>query len=173
MVGLAPHAANFFKFLLIIVELNIALVLFNFLLASLLRNGGVAILLSSIIGLGQMAYAGFFTNLRSIPPVLRWIQWLAPLKYALEALTVNEISNGLLIKVRYLLLSPAIIARDERCLRRTQDTLSGVNIQVSASLIMNLLFGFDTGAYYRSVSSPLLSVPFPCRSSDADLRVRM
>lgn len=44
--------------------------------------------------------AGFFTNLRSIPPVLRWIQWLAPLKYALEALTVNEISNGLLIKVR-------------------------------------------------------------------------
>lgn len=55
MVGLTAQAANFFKFLLIIVELNIALVLFNFLLASLLRNAGSAILLSSIIGLAQMA----------------------------------------------------------------------------------------------------------------------
>ena len=32
-----------------------------------------------------------------------------------------------------------------------QDTLSGVNIEVSASLIMELLFGFKTNAYYRDV----------------------
>lgn len=32
-----------------------------------------------------------------------------------------------------------------------QDSLSGVNIQVSASLIMDLLFGFQKDAYYRYV----------------------
>ena len=44
-------------------------------------------------------------------------------------LAVNEVNTGLPI----------------------QDTLSGVNIEVSASLIMELLFGFKTNAYYRDV----------------------
>ena len=61
-----------------------------------------------------MTYAGFFVNLQSIPPVLRWLQWLCPLKYTLEALSVNEVSSGLMI----------------------QDELSGVPIDVSATLIM-------------------------------------
>lgn len=61
-----------------------------------------------------MTYAGFFVHLNSIPPVLRWLQWLCPLKYTLEALSVNEVGSGLKI----------------------QDTLDGVPIDVSASLIM-------------------------------------
>lgn len=44
-------------------------------------------------------------------------------------LAVNEVNTGLPI----------------------QDTLSGVNIEVSASLIMELLFGFKPNAYYRDV----------------------
>lgn len=56
-------------------------------------------------------------HLNSIPPVLRWLQWLCPLKYNLEALSVNEVGSGLLI----------------------QDTLEGVPVNVSASLIMNLV----------------------------------
>lgn len=62
-----------------------------------------------------MTYAGFFVHLNSIPPVLRWLQWLCPLKYALEALSVNEVGSGLQIV----------------------DTLQGVPIKISASLIMN------------------------------------
>ena len=64
-----------------------------------------------------MTYAGFFVHLNSIPPVLRWLQWLCPLKYTLEALSVNEVGSGLMI----------------------QDTLQGVPVNVSASLIMNLV----------------------------------
>lgn len=48
-------------------------------------------------------------------------------RYALEALSVNEVSGGLLIT----------------------DTLSGVKVQVNAQLIMQLLFGFKPDAYYR------------------------
>lgn len=118
----------------------------NFLLGALFNNGGIAILLSALSALYQMTFAGFFVHLSAIPPVLRWLQWLCPLKYTLEALSVNEVGSGLLI----------------------QDTLQGVPVSVSASLIMNLasvffthlhshlthddqLFGFGANNYYRDV----------------------
>lgn len=78
VVGLAREAALFFKFLLIIVEFSIAMVLFvsnshiiattipsrlietqNFLLACVFRHGGIAILLSSLCNLFLMTYAGY------------------------------------------------------------------------------------------------------------------
>ena len=47
-------------------------------------------------------------NISSIPPVLRWLHYLDPLYYCLEAFTVNEISAGLAIR----------------------DTIAGVQVQV-------------------------------------------
>ncbi|KAL0572574.1 hypothetical protein V5O48_009394 [Marasmius crinis-equi] len=129
MAGLSHAAANYFKFLFIMVLYALAMTLFNFLLGTLFHNGGIAILLSALTALYQMTYAGFFVHLNSIPPVLRWLQWLCPLKYCLEALSVNEVDSGLMI----------------------QDTLQGVPVNVSASLIMNLLFGFGSNNYYRDV----------------------
>ncbi|CAL1703348.1 unnamed protein product [Somion occarium] len=129
MAGLADDAAHFFKFLFILVLYTLAMTLFNFLLACLFSNGGIAILLSALSALYQMTFAGFFVHLNDIPPVLRWLQWLCPLKYTLEALAVNEVGSGLMI----------------------QDTLQGVPVNVSASLIMNLLFGFGSNNYYRDV----------------------
>ena len=64
-----------------------------------------------------MTFAGFFLHLDSIPPVLRWLQWLCPLKYNLEALALNEVSSGLQIV----------------------DVLEGVPVDVSAIVIMNLV----------------------------------
>ncbi len=114
------------------------------------RNGGIAILCSALTALYQMTYAGFFVHLNDIPPVIRWLQWLCPLKYTLEALSVNEVGSGLMI----------------------QDTLQGVPVSVSAALIMQTvslrlllqarcskekltcvaqLFGFGQNNYYRDV----------------------
>ncbi|KAJ7771519.1 hypothetical protein B0H16DRAFT_1364094 [Mycena metata] len=129
MAGLAHDPAHFFKFLFILVLYTLAMTLYNFLLGTLFHNGGIAILLSALSALYQMTFAGFFVHLNSIPPVLRWLQWLCPLKYCLEALAVNEVGSGLMI----------------------QDTLQGVPVNVSASLIMNLLFGFGSNNYYRDV----------------------
>lgn len=155
MAGLAPHPANFFKFLLILVLYTICMTLFvcnastvrpfaffthvacssyarrissvktnetmqNFLLGSAIADGGLALLLSALSGLYQMTFAGFFVHLNAIPQVLRWLQWLCPLKYALEALAVNEVNSGLQIK----------------------DVLQGVPVSVSAALIMNLVRAF-------------------------------
>ncbi|KAF6758758.1 ABC transporter [Ephemerocybe angulata] len=129
MAGLSPDAARFFKFLFILVLYSLGMTLYNFLLGTLFQNGGIAILLSALSALYQMTFAGFFVNLSDIPPVLRWLQWLAPLKYSLEALSVNEVGSGLMI----------------------QDTLQGVPVNVSAALIMQLLFGFGLNNYYRDV----------------------
>ncbi|KAJ6546878.1 hypothetical protein B0H19DRAFT_1211643 [Mycena capillaripes] len=129
MAGLAHDPAHFFKFLFILVLYTLAMTLYNFLLGTFFHNGGIAILLSALSALYQMTFAGFFVHLNSIPPVLRWLQWLCPLKYCLEALAVNEVGSGLMI----------------------QDSLQGVPVDVSASLIMNLLFGFGANNYYRDV----------------------
>ncbi|THV02339.1 ABC transporter [Dendrothele bispora CBS 962.96] len=129
MAGLSGDAAHFFKFLFILVLYTLVMTLYNFLLGTFFHNGGIAILLSALSALYQMTFAGFFVHLSTIPPVLRWLQWLCPLKYNLEALSVNEIDGGLMI----------------------QDTLSGVPVNVSATLIMQLLFGFGINNYYRDV----------------------
>ncbi|KAH8832894.1 ABC transporter [Flagelloscypha sp. PMI_526] len=129
MAGLSHDAAAFFKFLFILVLYTIAMTLFNFLLGTLFTNGGIAILLSALSALYQMTYAGFFVHLNAIPPVLRWLQWLCPLKYTLEALSVNEVGSGLMIV----------------------DVLEGVPVNVSAALIMDMLFGFVRNSYYRDV----------------------
>lgn len=129
MAGLSPEASRFFKFLFILVLYTLAMTLWNFFLATSFRNGGIAILISALSALYQMTYAGFFVHLTSIPPVLRWLQWLCPLKFCLEALSVNEVGSGLTI----------------------QDTLQGVPISISAAVMMQLLFGFDLSSYYRDV----------------------
>ena len=69
-----------------------------------------------------MTFTGFFVHLGSIPPVLRWLQWINPLKYTLEALAVNKVGSGLMI----------------------EDTLQGVPVNVSASLIMQLVSIVDS-----------------------------
>lgn len=133
MAGLAGDAAHFFKFLFILVLYTLAMTLYvsilrscffvllelpqNFLLGTIFQNGGIAILLSALSALYQMTFAGFFVHLNSIPPVLRWLQWLCPLKHTLEALAVNEVGSGLMI----------------------QDTVQGVPVNISATLIMNLV----------------------------------
>ncbi|KAG2107963.1 uncharacterized protein F5147DRAFT_636201 [Suillus discolor] len=129
MAGLANDAVHFFKFIFVIVLYTLVMTLFNFLLGTLFRNGGIAILLSALSALYQMTFAGFFVHLASIPPVLRWLQWLCPLKYTLEAISINEVGSGLMIK----------------------DTLQGVPVNISATLIMQLLFGFGLNNYYRDI----------------------
>jgi len=59
MTGLSPEAVRFFKFLLILVLYSLAMTILNFLLAVNFRNGGIAILISSLFNLFAMTFAGF------------------------------------------------------------------------------------------------------------------
>lgn len=48
----------------------------------------------------------------------------------------------------------------------TQDNLAGVNVEINAVLIMQTLFGFELGNYYRSVLLPFRRV-FAVAPADA------
>ncbi|CAH7671336.1 hypothetical protein BY996DRAFT_8560189 [Phakopsora pachyrhizi] len=131
MVGLSPHAENFIKLLLVLVVLQLAEMMFNLWLAATNRNSGKAILISSMIILMQLGFAGFFVNLKSVTPVLRWIQYFMPLKYSLEALSENEVSTGLMII----------------------DTLEGVKVNFPAATVLKILFGFGEGVYWKDIGA--------------------
>ena len=76
--------------------------------------------------------------------MLRWLRYFSTLGYTLEALSINEVGSGLMIVVRG-------VGATCRCsaLTRHQDVLSGVPIEINATLIMETLFGFHLGNYYR------------------------
>lgn len=129
MVGLTNDATHFLKFLLVLMEYCLVQTMLNFFLAATTRNLGAAVFLGSLVNLLQLAFAGFFVNLTSITPVLRWIQYIMPIKFSLEAMAINEVSGGLMI----------------------EDTIAGARVKISALLIMNMLFGFNPDAFWRDV----------------------
>ena len=87
-------------------------------LAALFEDLSVAILLGGAFVLFNIGFGGFLLNLNTLPSVVRWIQWLCPMKYALEAVTVNEVDH-------------LTIA----------DSLDGVPFDIPATSIANSLFG--------------------------------
>ncbi|PLW11728.1 hypothetical protein PCANC_17312 [Puccinia coronata f. sp. avenae] len=129
MVGLTSESTHFLRYLLVLLELGLVQTMFCMWLGASIRNLGTAVFLASMSNLFQLGFAGFFVNLTSMTKALRWIQYLTPLHFALEAMSVNEVSGGLMI----------------------DDNIQGINVKVSATLIMSLLFGFEDDSYWRNV----------------------
>lgn len=128
MIGLSPVIETFFKFLLILVLFNVATALFCLVIAAAVRTTGVASLASSIVMLFMMLFGGFMINSGNIPAALTWIQYLSMFKYGFEALAVNEVATTKLI-----------------------DNIQGVAFNVPGSLILQKLFGFDLGGYWKNM----------------------
>ncbi|KAI9240579.1 MAG: hypothetical protein BYD32DRAFT_391687 [Podila humilis] len=128
MIGLNSTMATFFKFLLILVLFNISTALLCLVIAAGVRTTGVASLASSIVMLFMMLFGGFLINTGMIPAALTWIQYLSMFRYGFEALAVNEIATSKLI-----------------------DTIQGVAFNVPGSLILQKLFGFDLGGFWRNM----------------------
>ncbi|KAF9936023.1 hypothetical protein BGZ67_002753 [Mortierella alpina] len=128
MIGLSPVAQTFLKFLLTLVLFNVATALFCLVIAAGVRTTGIASLASSIVMLFMMLFGGFMINSGKIPAALTWIQYLSMFKYGFEALAVNEVATTTL-----------------------SDNIQGVAFNVPGSLILQKLFGFDLGGYWRNM----------------------
>jgi ABC-type multidrug transport system ATPase subunit/ABC-type multidrug transport system permease subunit len=128
MIGLTSEVQTFLKFLLILVLFNISTAMFCLVIAAGVRTTGVASLASSIVMLFMMLFGGFLINSKQIPKALTWIQYLSMFKYGFEALAVNEVATTSLI-----------------------DSIQGVAFNVPGSLILQKLFGFELGSYWRNV----------------------
>ncbi|KAF9175294.1 hypothetical protein BGX20_006981 [Mortierella sp. AD010] len=128
MIGLSPVVVTFFKFLLILVLFNVSTAMFCLVIAAGVKTTGIASLASSIVMLFMMLFGGFMINSSNIPAALTWIQYLSMFKYGFEALAVNEVATTHLV-----------------------DTIQGVAFNVPGSLILQKLFGFDLGGYWRNM----------------------
>lgn len=128
MVGLRSSASNFFQFILITVVFAWVIAIYNMILAAFIEDLSTAILLAALYILFNIFMAGFVMSLNSMPSVVKWLRWIVPSKYALEAVADNELKGLQFI-----------------------DTFAGVPVRTDVSLFANKLFGFEDGAYYRDL----------------------
>ncbi|CAD6886551.1 unnamed protein product [Tilletia controversa] len=134
MVGLNESGARFFEFVLVACLFTVDMALYDMCLAAGMHDLSTAVLSGGANILFQLGFAGFLLNVNSIPGVLRWLQWIACMKYAMEAVGSNELND-----------------------LRIVDNLGGVPIDAPASLVAPTLFGFKP-FYYRDVL--ILALPF-------------
>ncbi|PWN31340.1 uncharacterized protein FA14DRAFT_151646 [Meira miltonrushii] len=128
MVGLRSSASDFFQFILIMVVFAWVIAIYNMILAAYIEDLSTAILLAAVYILFNIFMAGFVMSLNSMPSVVKWLRWIVPSKYALEAVADNQLQGLQFI-----------------------DTFAGVPVRTDVSLFANKLFGFEDGAYYRDL----------------------
>jgi ATP-binding cassette subfamily G (WHITE) protein 1 len=93
MTGLQRTASHFFICCLInILNANAAMGI-GLMSASAFPHIGVAMGIMPLLFIPMMVFSGLMVNLKDITPVLSWIQWISPIKYAFAALTLNEFSG--------------------------------------------------------------------------------
>lgn len=91
MIGLHASASRFFQFLIVTLLFTITMSLYNMVLAALFEDVSHGIILAGLYVIFNIGLAGFMINLQKMPVAVRWLKWVAPSKFALEAVSVNEV----------------------------------------------------------------------------------
>ena len=65
----------------------------SFLLGSVVTSVDIAAAISAYVLVLQILLAGFFVDSSQVPWVLRWLQWIMPLRYGLSIMYIAEF-NG-------------------------------------------------------------------------------
>ena len=74
MTGLNPQWPLFFKFILILVLFNLAAAAICLTIGVVIKNGGVANLVGSLVMLFSLLFAGLLLNHDAIPKAVQWLQ---------------------------------------------------------------------------------------------------
>eukprot|EP00742_Colponemidia_sp_Colp-10_P006531 GILJ01007000.1.p1 GENE.GILJ01007000.1~~GILJ01007000.1.p1 ORF type:complete len:695 (+),score=93.73 GILJ01007000.1:76-2160(+) len=94
MVGFQAHADKFFIFLAAGVLSAHCGSSVGFTLGCGIEDFDIALAAAPGVLVPMFLFAGFFVKLDNIPVFIRWLQWLSPMKYGLEAVFINEISDS-------------------------------------------------------------------------------
>lgn len=122
LVGLNMIGYKFWIAILILVLFNLVTSLEILIIGIAIKDSGSATMLSVLLLLFSLLFAGLFINKESIPFGLEWIEKISVFHYAYESLSVNEV-NGLVLKEKKF----------------------GLNIEVPGAVILST-FGFDVNA---------------------------
>lgn len=127
MTGLVAAWPKFLTFILILVLFNLAAAAICLFIGIVLKDGGVANLIGSLVMLFSLLFAGLLLNHDAIPKAALWLQTLSIFHYGFEALSVNEVTYLTLIDHKY-----------------------GLDIEVPGASILSA-FGVDTLALWSDV----------------------
>ncbi|GAA5795628.1 hypothetical protein HPULCUR_000990 [Helicostylum pulchrum] len=127
MVGLVEGVNEFLKFLLVLVLFNLTAAALCLAIGIVFKNVSMANLLSVLVMLFSMLFAGLLLNKDTMSPYFGWLKYLSFFNYALEALLVNEMLYLQLVEVRF-----------------------GLNIDVPGATILST-FGFNAKNYWPDV----------------------
>ncbi|XP_065906213.1 broad substrate specificity ATP-binding cassette transporter ABCG2-like isoform X1 [Dysidea avara] len=94
MIGFEPDAGKFFFFMLTIALLSVTATAMVFAISARAPVATLALVGSAGAIILQVMFAGFLKNLRSIDDWLAWLEYLSIFRYALNAITVNELDGN-------------------------------------------------------------------------------
>jgi len=88
---------HFFWFLLFLVLFNISMGGICLCISSVVQSVTVGNIIFLAINLFTMLFGGFFVNNQQLPIPLRYLQYISPYKFSLEALLVNEMHGRVIL----------------------------------------------------------------------------
>lgn len=91
MIGLREITSHFFWFIFILILFNLASGALCICIGTIANSVASANLISILLILGNMLFAGFLLNTDSLPVYLSWIKYFSYFSYAYEALLINEL----------------------------------------------------------------------------------
>eukprot|EP00050_Salpingoeca_kvevrii_P011111 m.12819 g.12819 ORF g.12819 m.12819 type:complete len:185 (+) comp3261_c0_seq2:1468-2022(+) len=94
LVDLNSDFGRFLRFTLALIGVNLTATSFGMCISAMTPNIEVAGLIAPITLILMMLFGGFYINVESIPDWLIWLESISFIKYAYQALLVNEFDGG-------------------------------------------------------------------------------
>lgn len=127
MIGLTMEHNGFLKALTILVLFNLAVAIEVLIVGILIKDPGTSTIISVLILLFSLLFAGLFINSEDLKAQTKWLQWVSLFHYAYEALAINEVKDLILREKKY-----------------------GLSIEVPGAVILST-FGFNVSAFWNDI----------------------
>jgi ABC-type multidrug transport system ATPase subunit/ABC-type multidrug transport system permease subunit len=139
MAGLNPGFDHFVFFCFVLELMNLVGTALGLFISALAPNVTVAGILAPLIIVLFMLGGGFYQNLDKLPVFISWLQYISFIRYAFEALTINEFRD----------LTFTCDASDGgNCITTGVEALSRLSLGTTAAIMwrdVGILFGFIFG----------------------------
>lgn len=89
-IGFTITVTQFFHFYLSLLLLALSTSGLGYVLSTVLHNEEMVVPMSTLVMMPAIQFGGFLVNAGSIPYWLSWLQYLSPIRYALESISRNE-----------------------------------------------------------------------------------
>lgn len=127
LVGLTMQHNAFLKTIGILVLFNVAISIEVLIIGILIRDPGTSTMVSVLILLFSILFAGLFINSEELKSQIKWLEWISLFHYAYESLSINEVKDLILKEKKF-----------------------GLSIEVPGAVILSS-FGFTVSAFWDDV----------------------